>query len=72
MTDASLPVQKKITSPEVIVSVNQLVVGFGTKLVLDQLDLDVRRGEILGFIGPSGSGKSVLTRATDRKQSRKK
>ncbi|WP_299565252.1 ABC transporter ATP-binding protein [Enterovirga sp.] len=27
------------------------------------LDLDVYRGEILGFVGPSGQGKSVLTRA---------
>ena len=50
-------------APDVIVSVSGLVVGFGSKINLDHLDLDVRRGEILGFIGPSGSGKSVLTRA---------
>ncbi|PNG26481.1 ABC transporter ATP-binding protein [Methylocella silvestris] len=43
-------------------SVRGLVVGFGEKLVLDGLDLDVRRGEILGFVGGSGTGKSVLTR----------
>jgi len=49
--------------PDVIVAVSDLVVGFGSKIVLDTLSLDVRRGEILGFIGPSGSGKSVLTRA---------
>jgi phospholipid/cholesterol/gamma-HCH transport system ATP-binding protein len=48
---------------QVIVSVSGLVVGFGSKIILDKLDLNVRRGEILGFIGPSGSGKSVLTRA---------
>jgi phospholipid/cholesterol/gamma-HCH transport system ATP-binding protein len=30
--------------------------------VLDNLDLDVRKGEVLGFVGPSGSGKSVLMR----------
>ena len=63
MIDSGLTSQKNAASSEVIVSVNKLVVGFGSKLVLDQLDLDVRRGEILGFIGPSGSGKSVLTRA---------
>ncbi len=30
--------------------------------MLDGLDLDVRRGEILGFVGASGAGKSVLMR----------
>ena len=39
-----------------------LVVGFGDHIVLDHLSLDVRRGEILGFVGGSGSGKSVLLR----------
>lgn len=50
-------------SPEIAIKVRGLVVGFGDKLVLDGLDLDVRRGEILGFVGGSGQGKSVLTRA---------
>lgn len=48
---------------DLIVQVKELVVGFGEKIILDHLNLDVRRGEILGFIGPSGGGKSVLTRA---------
>jgi ABC-type multidrug transport system fused ATPase/permease subunit len=39
-----------------------LVVGFGSRIVLDRLSLDVRRGEILGFVGASGGGKSVLMR----------
>ncbi|UHC15995.1 ATP-binding cassette domain-containing protein [Methylobacterium currus] len=39
-----------------------LVVGFGDRTVLKGLNLDIRRGEILGFVGPSGQGKSVLTR----------
>jgi phospholipid/cholesterol/gamma-HCH transport system ATP-binding protein len=39
-----------------------LVVGFGAQTVLDHLSLDVRRGEILGVVGASGSGKSVLLR----------
>nr|WP_205520785.1 ATP-binding cassette domain-containing protein [Propylenella binzhouense] len=38
-------------------------VGFGDRLVLDHLDLDVRRGEILAIVGASGSGKSVLLRS---------
>jgi phospholipid/cholesterol/gamma-HCH transport system ATP-binding protein len=48
---------------EPIISVRGLKVGFGEKIVLDGLDLDVMRGEILGFVGGSGTGKSVLTRA---------
>ena len=44
------------------ISVRDLVVGFGDHIVLDRLSLDVRRGEILGFVGGSGSGKSVLLR----------
>lgn len=36
--------------------------AFGTQVVHDNLDLDVRRGEVLGVVGGSGSGKSVLLR----------
>jgi phospholipid/cholesterol/gamma-HCH transport system ATP-binding protein len=39
-----------------------LVVGFGDSIVLEHLSLEVRRGEILGLVGGSGSGKSVLLR----------
>ena len=44
------------------IRVRNLVVGFGDQLVLDDLSLDVRRGEILGLVGASGGGKSVLLR----------
>jgi phospholipid/cholesterol/gamma-HCH transport system ATP-binding protein len=44
------------------IRVRGLTVGFGAKLILENLDLDVRRGEVLGFVGGSGMGKSVLTR----------
>jgi len=43
--------------------VRGLEVGFGEKLVMKGLDLDIYRGEVLGFVGASGAGKSVLTRA---------
>jgi phospholipid/cholesterol/gamma-HCH transport system ATP-binding protein len=36
---------------------------FGTQVVHEHLDLQVRRGEILGVVGGSGSGKSVLLRS---------
>ena len=47
---------------EAIVSVSGLRVGFGAHDVLKDLALDVHRGEILGLVGGSGSGKSVLMR----------
>ena len=47
---------------DVILTARDVCVGFNGKLVLDGLSLDVRRGEILGFVGASGSGKSVLLR----------
>ena len=46
-----------------IIEVCDLEVGFGDVTVLDGLDLSVRRGEILGVVGASGTGKSVLLRA---------
>jgi phospholipid/cholesterol/gamma-HCH transport system ATP-binding protein len=44
------------------IRVRDLVVGFGRRVVIDHLALDVRRGEILGVVGASGGGKSVLMR----------
>ena len=53
MTDAT---------PPSAISVRDLVVGFGRQIVLDHLSLEVRKGEILGLVGASGGGKSVLMR----------
>ncbi|MGB3867679.1 MAG: ATP-binding cassette domain-containing protein [Xanthobacteraceae bacterium] len=44
------------------IRVSDLVVGFGHRIILDKLSLDVRRGEIIGLVGASGGGKSVLMR----------
>jgi phospholipid/cholesterol/gamma-HCH transport system ATP-binding protein len=44
------------------IHVRDLVVGFGRRVVIDRLSLDVRKGEILGLVGASGGGKSVLMR----------
>ena len=50
-------------SPEQFaIRVSDLVVGFRQQTVIDHLSLDVRRGEILGLVGASGGGKSVLMR----------
>ena len=48
---------------DVVISVRGLKNGFGEQIVHDGLDLDVRRGEILGVVGGSGTGKSVLMRS---------
>ena len=48
--------------PDAVIRVRDLVVGFDGHVVLDRLSLDVRKGEILGLVGGSGSGKSVLLR----------
>ncbi|HZP08131.1 ABC transporter ATP-binding protein [Methyloceanibacter sp.] len=48
---------------EPVIKVRDLVVGFGNQTVLDHLNLDVRGGEILGVVGASGAGKSVLLRS---------
>jgi phospholipid/cholesterol/gamma-HCH transport system ATP-binding protein len=47
---------------DVIIRVRGLVTGFGSKIIHDHLDLDVYRGEVLGVVGGSGTGKSVLMR----------
>ena len=51
-----------MTPADPIIRVSDLTVSFGTRKVLDGLDLAVTRGEILGFVGASGAGKSVLMR----------
>jgi phospholipid/cholesterol/gamma-HCH transport system ATP-binding protein len=51
-----------LVSDEIAISVRGLVTRFGAQTVHEGLELDVRRGEILGVVGPSGTGKSVLLR----------
>ena len=49
-----------MSDAEPIIKVRGLTKGFGSHLVHKGLDLDVRRGEIIGIVGGSGTGKSVL------------
>jgi len=47
---------------DVVIRVRDLVVRLGQRNIIDRLNLDVYRGEILGFVGASGAGKSVTMR----------
>ena len=57
------PHHSPATNAAPAISVRGLVNRFGTQTVHEDLDLDVRCGEILGVVGGSGTGKSVLMRA---------
>jgi phospholipid/cholesterol/gamma-HCH transport system ATP-binding protein len=48
---------------DVVIKVRGLVNGFGGRIIHDHIDLDVYRGEVLGVVGGSGAGKSVLLRS---------
>jgi phospholipid/cholesterol/gamma-HCH transport system ATP-binding protein len=49
-------------TPDNVITVRDLVVSLNDRVILDRLSLDVKRGEVLGFVGGSGQGKTVLMR----------
>ena len=48
---------------EAVISLRHLNITFGTHTVLDNIDLDVYKGETLAVLGPSGTGKSTVLRS---------
>lgn len=52
-----------MAAPDPIIRVKGLVTRLGNRLIHDDVDLDVRRGEVIAIVGGSGSGKSVLLRS---------
>lgn len=50
-------------SRDAVISVRRLHTAFGKTVIHEDLDLDIYRGEILGVVGGSGSGKTVLLNA---------
>jgi ABC-2 type transport system ATP-binding protein len=48
--------------PEVIIDVRGLTKRFGQRTVVERIDLQVRKGNIYGFLGPNGSGKTTTIR----------
>lgn len=66
MTDDAMDersIDDAIQNDGIAICVRGLRTSFGDQVVHEHLDLDVRRGEILGVVGGSGTGKSVLMRA---------
>ena len=61
MKDATAPITRTATR-EAVIEVRGVTNRFGPQVVHDRLDLDVWRGEVLGVVGGSGTGKSVLLR----------
>ncbi len=55
-------VDSPASSPPVVISIRGLRNQFGKQVIHDNLDLDVHAGEVLGVVGGSGTGKSVLLR----------
>jgi iron complex transport system ATP-binding protein len=47
----------------VLLEVRNLTCGYGVKVILREIDFQLRKGELLGIIGPNGSGKTTLLRA---------
>jgi ABC-2 type transport system ATP-binding protein len=47
---------------ELAIDVHGMTKRFGDRTVVDHIDLQVRQGEIFGFLGPNGSGKTTFIR----------
>lgn len=53
---------KNIEKSEIIISLVDVDKEFGDKKVLDQINLDIKRGDFVTLLGPSGSGKTTILR----------
>jgi len=51
-----------MSATDFVIDVTGVTKRFGSKTVVDTVDLQVRRGEIYGFLGPNGSGKTTFIR----------
>ena len=61
MTDATAAAAAPEDKPaENLIEVRGLLSQFGDRTIHENLDLDLKRGEVLGVVGGSGAGKTVL------------
>lgn len=51
-----------MTSPDYVLETDRLTKTFGSRTVVNDISFKVRRGEIFGFLGPNGSGKTTTIR----------
>ena len=61
MSEATTPIALA-GEEDVVIGVRNLVTHYGDRKILDGIDMDIRRGEIMVIMGGSGSGKSTLLR----------
>ncbi len=52
----------EVTGQALAIDVHGMTKRFGERTVVDRIGLQVRRGEIFGFLGPNGSGKTTFIR----------
>ena len=55
-----------MTTDNVLIHVDNLQKSFGDLVVLDGIDIDIHRGDVVVVVGPSGSGKSTFLRCLNR------
>ncbi|MBU9737707.1 ABC transporter ATP-binding protein [Diplocloster agilis] len=66
MGQAQASAQTKITQPEAILNVDHLTKKFGDLLVLNDISFDVKKGEFLCIVGPTGCGKTTFLNSLTR------
>src|SRR5579875_2860339 len=54
--------QTRMRSDEVVLRLQNLTKQYGKRLAVDNLSLDISRGDIFGFLGPNGAGKTTTIR----------
>ncbi len=62
MPDSALPVLQPAI-PEVALAFDRLCVGYGERMILRDIDMQIARGQVVAVMGGSGSGKTTLLRA---------